>query len=178
MKKSFWKSLVDFPLRRGGFPPFPLRFFLAKWFSVQGVGGGGYPLNGQNPLKRFWQLPLLYVWYHKQFKNINIFWLSAYSQTLNWCQVCLAWVKSYTELWFLAVMSINNVDWLIIMKIFKFKSTNKKRIIFRQCVPQCGMVPLVSRLYPARDLGGTHEGDSFVPLGTLEGPLLGGSFVP
>ena len=31
------------------------------------------------------------------------------------------------------------------MKIFKFKSTNKKKIISRQCVPQCGMVPLVSR---------------------------------
>ena len=51
---------------------------------------------------------LLYVWYHKKFKNIKIFWLLAYSQTLNWCQVCLAWIKSYTELWFLAVMSTNN----------------------------------------------------------------------
>ena len=88
---------------------------------------------------------LSYLWYHKKFENIKIFWLLAYSQTLNWCQVCLAWVKSYTELWFLAVMSINNVDWLIIIKIFKYKNINKKTNIFRQCVPQCGMVPLVSR---------------------------------
>ena len=29
------------------------KVFLGKLLSVKGVGGGGYPLNGQNPLKRF-----------------------------------------------------------------------------------------------------------------------------
>ena len=40
----------DCPLRGGGVPPNSVKVFLAKWFSVKGVGGG-YPLNWQNPLK-------------------------------------------------------------------------------------------------------------------------------
>ena len=40
------------------YPPLSAKGFLAKWFSVKGVGGG-YPLNGQNPLSSFWQVPLV-----------------------------------------------------------------------------------------------------------------------
>ena len=88
---------------------------------------------------------LLYVWYQKKFKNIKIFWLLAYSQNFNWCQVCLAWVKSYTDLWFLAVMSTNNVDLLIMMKIFKYKTLIRKKLFLGSVSPNVGWC----LLYPA-----------------------------
>ena len=37
-----------------GYPPFPLRVFLQNDCPLRGY----YPLNGQNPLKRFWRVPL------------------------------------------------------------------------------------------------------------------------
>ena len=49
----------DFPLRGGEYPPIPLRkkpFFFPTDFPLRGWGGG-YPLNGRIPLKRFWQVP-------------------------------------------------------------------------------------------------------------------------
>ena len=42
----------------GGVPHLSAKGFLEKWFSVKGVGEGGYPLNGQNLLSSLWKLPL------------------------------------------------------------------------------------------------------------------------
>ena len=50
--------LAIFRQEGGVDPPLSAKGFLAKWFSVKGVGGGGDPLNEKNPLKRFWKLPL------------------------------------------------------------------------------------------------------------------------
>ena len=38
-----------------GVPPLSAKVFLGKWLSVKGVP---HPLNGQNPLSSFWQVPL------------------------------------------------------------------------------------------------------------------------
>ena len=56
----------------GGVPPLSAKGFLAKLLSVKGVG---YPLNGQNPLKRFWQLPL--------FKEVFSFGMEVMESLLN-----------------------------------------------------------------------------------------------
>ena len=56
-KRRSWSLIVDSGCWGG--PPNSAKGFLAKWLSVKGVGGGACPLNGKNPLKRFWQVPLL-----------------------------------------------------------------------------------------------------------------------
>ena len=56
--KNVPEKLSGLSVKGGLYPPFPLRFFWQNDFPLRGWGGG-YPLNGQNPLKRFWQVPLL-----------------------------------------------------------------------------------------------------------------------
>ena len=66
LSKKIPEKLSGLSVKGGvGVPPISAKGFLEKWFSVKGVGGGGDPLNGQNPLKRFWQVPF--------FQHISIY---------------------------------------------------------------------------------------------------------
>ena len=60
-KGSFQKRFSGFcPLRGYRRPPYPLNgksVWKKKDFFLNGKGGYPPPLNGQNPLKRFWQFP-------------------------------------------------------------------------------------------------------------------------
>ena len=57
--KNFPEKLSGLSVRGGGVPPFLLRVF-GKMIFRQGGRGEGYPLNGQNPLKRFERFPNQY----------------------------------------------------------------------------------------------------------------------
>ena len=52
IREPFKNILADFArLGGGGYPPFLLSFLEHNDCPLR--GGGGYPLNGQNPLQRF-----------------------------------------------------------------------------------------------------------------------------
>ena len=58
-KKTSFLALLgkNFPEKLSGLSVKGKNLLFSHWFSVKGVGGG-YPLYGQNLLKRFWQFPL------------------------------------------------------------------------------------------------------------------------
>ena len=78
--KKFPENLSRLSVKGGGVPPLSAKeknLLFSHWFSVEGVGGG-YPLNGKNPLKRKWQLPLLTL----QFSWTLFFRLQAFDLTV------------------------------------------------------------------------------------------------
>ena len=49
----FDENFRQFSAKGGVVPPLSAKGFLEKLFFVKGGGGGGYPLNGKNPLSSF-----------------------------------------------------------------------------------------------------------------------------
>ena len=117
LKLAFWaqnsRFLADFFLNGiGGYTPPPLNGQSLCSKKLSGHGGYPPPHNGQNPLKRFWKLPLV---------SLSWLWRAVLANFTNFYQFSTSWqlYKLWTVIFQLEGQK--KFKWRIVATIFFFR---------------------------------------------------------